>query len=63
VKRHPSFQELEEALRIGEHRERERIVSKIQERVAELRACSKVDNCQELARLIESYIPEWTERN
>jgi hypothetical protein len=62
MKRHESFDELEEAIRIGEHRERERIVRNIQERISDLRTCSKPDNCHEVARLIESYIPEWTER-
>lgn len=45
----------------GVETERERIVQNIRERVADLRACSKRDNCQEFATLIESYIQEWTE--
>lgn len=45
----------------GRVAERERIIKNIQSRVTDLRACSKVDNCRQLADLIESYIPEWTE--
>lgn len=41
--------------------ERERIITNINSRVLDLRACTKNDNCQELAMLIESYIPEWTD--
>lgn len=41
--------------------ERERIRANIISRVSDLNACSKRDNCKELARLIESYIPEWLE--
>ena len=63
LKRHKSYDELEEAIKIGEHRERERIIRNIQERVSDLRSCSKRDNCHEVARLIESYISDWTERD
>ena len=63
LKRHESYDELEEAIKIGEHRERERIVRNIQERISDLRSCSKSDNCHEVARLIESYISDWTERD
>ena len=45
----------------GITQERERIIKNIQSRISDLRACGKRDNCQELARLIMSYIPEWTE--
>lgn len=41
--------------------ERNRIQANILSRVSDLNACSKRDNCNELARLIESYIPEWLE--
>ena len=41
--------------------ERNRIIKNIHSRIEDLQACGKNDNCQELARLIESYIPEWTE--
>ena len=43
----------------GADRERERIRSKVLERVSDLRECTKTDTCSETARLIESYIPEW----
>lgn len=41
--------------------ERERITKNIQSRIQDLRSCGKKDNCQELADLIEDYIPEWIE--
>ena len=31
------------------------------ERVKDLRCCTKTDNCQEVANLIESYISDWVE--
>ena len=46
---------------IGIEAERERIVKRICERISDLKACHKNDNCQEFASLIESYIEEWTE--
>ncbi len=45
----------------GVEYERERIIKNIQERVNDLRSCHKDDNCQEFARLIESFIEEWTQ--
>jgi hypothetical protein len=48
-------------IELGRKLERERIIKNIESRISDLRACSKKDNCQELARLIKSYIPEWTE--
>lgn len=41
--------------------ERKRIIKNIHSRIEDLRACGKRDNCHELAYLIESYIPEWTD--
>lgn len=38
-----------------------KIMRNIKNRINELRACTKQDNCQEFATLIESYIPEWAE--
>lgn len=46
---------------IAATQERERIITNINSRVLDLRACTKNDNCQELSMLIESYIPEWTD--
>jgi hypothetical protein len=37
------------------------IVANIMDRVIDLRCCNKYDSCHELAELIESYIPEWTD--
>ena len=37
------------------------IVANIMDRVIDLRCCNRDDNCHELAELIESYIPEWTD--
>ena len=48
-------------IELGKKLERKRIIENIKERIGDLRACNKRDNCQELAGLIESYIPEWTE--
>jgi uncharacterized protein YicC (UPF0701 family) len=45
----------------GRIEERKQITNNIRERIKDLRACGKTDNCQELATLIESYIPEWIE--
>jgi hypothetical protein len=39
---------------------REQIITNIMDRVVDLKYCNKHDNCKELAILIESYIPEWT---
>lgn len=39
------------------------IIKNIKSRISDLRACTKNDNCQEFAALIESYIPEWTEES
>jgi hypothetical protein len=47
----------------GVEHERQRIIENINERIEDLRTCSKIDNCHELAELIESYIPEWTEED
>ena len=48
-------------IEIAKLEEQERIVTNIKSRISDLRACSKNDNCQEFASLIESYIDEWTE--
>jgi hypothetical protein len=45
----------------GVNWERARVKANIADRIGDLNACSKRDNCNELARLIESYIPEWLE--
>jgi hypothetical protein len=45
----------------AEKRTEERIIKNIKSRISDLRACSKQDNCQEFASLIETYIPEWIE--
>lgn len=50
-------------LESGVEHERHRIIENIKERIEDLRACNKRDNCHELAELIESYIPEWTEED
>ena len=39
--------------------ERERIRANIIDRVQDLSACTKRDNCEELGALIASYIEEW----
>lgn len=39
--------------------ERERIRANIIDRVQDLSACTKNDNCEELGALIASYIEEW----
>ena len=39
--------------------ERERIRQNILTRVTDLNYCTKRDNCNEFARLIDSYIEEW----
>ena len=39
--------------------ERERIRANILSRVTDLNCCTKRDNCNEFARLIDSYIEEW----
>lgn len=46
---------------LGAEAERERIVKNIRSRINDLKACTKADNCNELAELMESYIPEWIE--
>ena len=51
----------QEEIRYFRKAERERITKNIESRISDLRACTKQDNCQELANLIESYIQEWTE--
>lgn len=43
----------------GRKLERKLITIRVMERVEDLRSCHKSDNCQELATLIESYLPEW----
>lgn len=45
----------------GRIEERKQITNNIRERIKDLRACGKTDNCKEFAELIESYIPEWIE--
>jgi len=49
----------QEDIDLGAKRERERIRANILTRVTDLNCCTKRDNCNELARLIESYIKEW----
>lgn len=43
--------------------ERKRIEANIRSRIADLEACTKRDNCLELADLLEDYLPEWLGEN
>jgi len=54
--------DLEQMRKFGAWQAKKRIIAQIESRVIDLRSCGKQDNCRELADLIESYIPEWTEK-
>jgi len=38
-----------------------KIAQNIKERIEDLKACHKDDNCVEFASLLEEYLPEWLE--